>query len=80
MVLLLISGVIKVIKFFVGLLPGISFDEYNVPDTITEIVNLLDYILPMDTLDAIFSATLVITGFRLILSIVNKILDILDVI
>ena len=81
MILLLLSSiVIKAVRLVIGLLPGISIDEYVVPDLITEIINLLDYILPMDTLNTLFGLTLVITGFRVVLAIINKILDIIEVI
>lgn len=80
MILLLLSSiVIKAVRLIIGLLPGISIEEYVVPDLITEIINLLDYILPMDTLNTLFGLTLVITGFRVVLAIINKILDIIEV-
>lgn len=80
MILLLLSSiVIKAVRLVIGLLPGISIEEYVVPDLITEIINLLDYILPMDTLNTLFGLTLVITGFRVVLAIINKILDIIEV-
>ena len=80
MILLLLSSiVIKAVRLVIGLLPGISIEEYVVPDIITEIINLLDYILPMDTLNTLFGLTLVITGFRVVLAIINKILDIIEV-
>lgn len=80
MILLLLSSiVIKAVRLVIGLLPGISIEEYVVPDLITKIINLLDYILPMDTLNTLFGLTLVITGFRVVLAIINKILDIIEV-
>ena len=80
MILLLLSSiVIKAVRLVIGLLPGISIEEYVVPDLITEIINLLDYILPMDSLNTLFGLTLVITGFRVVLAIINKILDIIEV-
>lgn len=80
MILLLLSSIIiKAVRLIIGLLPGISIEEYVVPDLITEIINLLDYILPMDTLNTLFGLTLVITGFRVVLAIINKILDIIEV-
>lgn len=80
MILLLLSSIIiKAVRFVVGLLPGISIEEYVVPDLIVEIINLLEYILPMNTLNTIFGLTIVITGFRVVLAIINKILDIIDV-
>ncbi len=81
MILLFLSSIIiKAVRFVVGLLPGISIEEYVVPDILTEIVNLLNYILPMDTLNTIFGITIVITGFRIVLAIINKILNILEVV
>lgn len=80
MILLLLSSIIiKAVRLIIGLLPGISIEEYVVPDLITEIINLLNYILPMDTLNTLFGLTLVITGFRVVLAIINKILDIIEV-
>lgn len=80
MILLLLSSIIiKAVRFIVGLLPGISIEEYVVPDLITEIINLLNYILPMGTLNTLFGLTLVITGFRVVLAIINKILNIIEV-
>lgn len=79
MILLFITSIaIKVIGFILDLLPGMDIPVYEVPVLLTEIMNLLKYILPMNTLNTIFGLTMVITGFRLILAIINKVLNLLE--
>lgn len=81
MILLLLTALaIKVISTIVGFLPNISIPVYDVPNSIVQIINFLNYILPMDTLGTLFGFTIAITSFRIVLSIINKILNLLEVI
>lgn len=81
MVLLFISAlVVKVVGFIISLLPDISIPVFEVPNLIIQIINLLNYILPMDTLATLFGFTVVITSFRVTLAIVNKILSLIEVV
>lgn len=75
----LVKAVIDGVKLVVDLLPDWDFPIIEVAKSIEEIVNFCGYILPMDTLADIFALTVAITGFRLILAIVNKVMDILEV-
>ncbi len=72
-------AVISVITLIIGLLPTLDIPIFVVPDLFVEILNLLYYILPMDTLSTIFSLTILITGFRIVLAIIHNILSILEV-
>ncbi|MGN0551575.1 MAG: hypothetical protein ACI4I4_07015 [Acutalibacteraceae bacterium] len=81
MVLLLLSAlVIKVVGFILSLLPDISIPVFEVPNLFIQIINLLNYILPMDTLGTLFGLTIAITSFRITLAIINKILSLIEVI
>lgn len=81
MVLLLLSAlVIKVVGFILSLLPDISIPVFEVPNLFIQIINLLNYILPMDTLGTLFGLTLAITSFRITLAIINKILSLIEVV
>lgn len=80
MLLFLLSEVfIKIFDFFIGLLPDVSIPVLEVPALLVQIVNLLNYILPMDTLGTLFGLTIMITSFRIVLAIINKILSLLEV-
>lgn len=81
MVLLFLSTlVIKVVGVILDLLPNVSIPIFEVPNLIVQIINLLNYILPMDTLATLFGFTIAITSFRVTLAIVNKILHLIEVI
>lgn len=81
MVLLFLSTVLlKVAKLVLGLLPDVYIPEFEVHYSFLEIINLLYYILPMDDIAKIFGLTVLITGFRIILAIINKVLNLLEVI
>lgn len=80
-ILNLISSLIfKVVDLVIGLLPDFVVPAFEVPTLLVQIINLLYYILPMDTLSYIFGLTVGITGFRIVLAIINKILNLLEVI
>lgn len=80
MVLLFLSNaVLDVVRLILDLLPDWDIDIFQVPTLFTEIINLLYYILPMDTLKTLFGLTIMITSFRIILAIVNKVFSVLEV-
>lgn len=80
MLLFISKAVIDVIRFILGLLPDWDIPTVEVPRNIVEIVNLLYYFLPMNTLSILFSITILITGFRLVLAIITRVLDFLQII
>lgn len=80
MLLFISKAVIDIIRFILGLLPDWDIPAVEVPRSIVEIVNLLYYFLPMNTLSILFSITILITGFRLVLAIITRVLDFLQVI
>ena len=80
MLLFLLSEVfIKIFEFIIDLLPDVSIPVLEVPALLVQIINLLNYILPMDTLGTLFGLTIMITSFRIVLAIINKILSLLEV-
>lgn len=80
MLLFISKSVIDIIRFILGLLPDWDIPTVEVPRNIVEIVNLLYYFLPMNTLSILFSITILITGFRLVLAIITRVLDFLQII
>lgn len=80
MLLFISKAVIDIIRFILGLLPDWDIPAVEVPRSIVEIVNLLYYFLPMNTLSILFSITILITGFRLVLAIITRVLDFLQII
>ncbi len=80
MLLFISKAVIDIIRFILGLLPDWDIPTVEVPRSIVEIVNLLYYFLPMNTLSILFSITILITGFRLVLAIITRVLDFLQII
>ncbi len=80
MLLFISKAVIDIIRFILGLLPDWDIPTVEVPRNIVEIVNLLYYFLPMNTLSILFSITILITGFRLVLAIITRVLDFLQII
>ena len=80
MLLFISKAVIDIIRFSLGLLPDWDIPTVEVPRNIVEIVNLLYYFLPMNTLSILFSITILITGFRLVLAIITRVLDFLQII
>ncbi len=78
--LVLFSALLSVADFILDLLPGVDIPVYEVPKSVVEIANLLYYILPMDTLNFLFGLTISITGFRIVLAIINKFLNLIEVI
>lgn len=78
--LVLFSALLAVADFILNLLPGISIPVFEVPANMVEIINLLNYILPMDTLSFLFGLTISITGFRIVLAIINKLLGLIEVV
>lgn len=79
MLLFISKAVIDIIRFILGLLPDWDIPTVEVPRNIVEIVNLLYYFLPMNTLSILFSITILITGFRLVLAIITRVLDFLQI-
>ena len=80
MLLFISKAVIDIIRFILGLLPDWDIPTVEVPRNIVEIVTLLYYFLPMNTLSILFSITILITGFRLVLAIITRVLDFLQII
>lgn len=81
MILLFLSAIVlKVVDLVISLLPTLNIPVFEVPSLIVQIINLLNYILPMDTLGTLFVLTISITGFRIILAIVNKVISLIEVI
>lgn len=78
--LVLFSALLAVADFILDLLPKIEIPVFEVPTNLVQIINLLNYILPMDTLNFLFGLTITITGFRIILAIINKLLGLIEVI
>lgn len=79
-ILNLISSLIfKVVDLLIGLLPDFIVPVFEVPTLLVQILNLLYYILPMDTLSTLFALTIAITAFRIVLAIINKVLNLLEV-
>lgn len=76
---LLSEAFIKIFEFIIDLLPDVSIPVLEVPALLVQIINLLNYILPMDTLGTLFGLTIMITSFRIVLAIINKILSLLEV-
>lgn len=80
MLILFISELLlKVVKVILDLLPDVHIPVFEVHYSFMEIVNLCYYILPMGDIATIFGLTVLITGFRIILAIINKVLNLMEV-
>lgn len=80
LILFLSDLLLKVAKVILDLLPDVYIPEFEVNYSFMEIINLCYYILPMGDIATIFGLTVLITGFRLILAIINKVLNLMEVI
>ena len=79
LILFLSQLLLKAAKLILDLLPNVHIPEFEVQYSFTEIINLLYYILPMGDIATIFGLTVLITGFRIILAIINKVLNLMEV-
>lgn len=63
---------IDIIRFFIGLLPSVSFPEFTFVGTVESIFNVVWYFLPMDTIITLFSLGAVITLIRVVLAVIFR--------
>lgn len=80
MLLFISKAIIDIIRFILGLLPDWDIPVVEVPRSVVEIVNFLYYILPMDTISVLFGISVLITSFRIVLSIIYRVSQFIEVI
>lgn len=74
------KAIVDIIRFILGLLPDWDIPVVEVPRSVVEIVNFLYYILPMDTISVLFGISVLITSFRIVLSIIYRVSQFIEVI
>lgn len=80
MLLFISKAIVDIIRFILGLLPDWDIPVVEVPRFVVEIVNFLYYILPMDTISVLFGISVLITSFRIVLSIIYRVSQFIEVI
>lgn len=80
MLLFISKAIIDIIRFILGLLPDWNIPVVEVPRSVVEIVNFLYYILPMDTISILFGISVLITSFRVVLAIIYRVSQFIEVI
>ncbi len=80
MLLFISKAIVDIIRFILGLLPDWDIPVVEVPRSVVEIVNFLYYILPMDTISVLFGISVLITSFRIVLSIIYRVSQFIEVI
>ena len=80
MLLFISKAIVDIIRFILGLLPDWDIPVVEVPRSVVEIVNFLYYILPMDTISVLFGISVLITSFRIFLSIIYRVSQFIEVI
>ena len=80
MLLFISKAIVDIIRFILGLLPDGDIPVVEVPRSVVEIVNFLYYILPMDTISVLFGISVLITSFRIVLSIIYRVSQFIEVI
>lgn len=80
MLLFISKAIIDIIRFILGLLPDWDIPVVEVPRSVVEIVNFLYYILPMDTISVLFGISVLITSFRVVLAIIYRVSQFIEVI
>lgn len=80
MLLFIFKAIVDIIRFILGLLPDWDIPVVEVPRSVVEIVNFLYYILPMDTISVLFGISVLITSFRIVLSIIYRVSQFIEVI
>lgn len=80
MLLFISKAIVDIIRFILGLLPDWDIPVVEVPRSVVEIVNFLYYILPMDTISVLFGISVLITSFRVVLSIIYRVSQFIEVI
>lgn len=74
------KAIVDIIRFILGLLPDWDIPVVEVPRFVVEIVNFLYYILPMNTISALFAISVFITSFRIVLAIIYRVSQFIEVI
>lgn len=80
MLLFISKAIVDIIRFILGLLPDWNIPVVEVPRSVVEIVNFLYYILPMNTISALFGISVLITSFRVVLAIIYRVSQFIEVI
>lgn len=80
MLLFISKAIVDIIRFILGLLPDWDIPVVEVPRSVVEIVNFLYYILPMDTISILFGISVLITSFRVVLAIIYRVSQFIEVI
>ncbi len=80
MLLFISKAIVDIIRFILGLLPDWDIPVVEVPRSVVEIVNFLYYILPLDTISVLFGISVLITSFRIVLSIIYRVSQFIEVI
>jgi hypothetical protein len=80
MLLFISKAIVDIIRFILGLLPDWDIPVVEVPRSVVEIVNFLYYILPMDTISVLFGISVLITSFRVVLAIIYRVSQFIEVI
>lgn len=80
MLLFISKAIVDIIRFILGLLPDWDIPVVEVPRSVVEIVNFLYYILPMDTISVLFGISVMITSFRIVLAIIYRVSQFIEVI
>lgn len=76
----LLSGLYDVIKFLFDLNPlNIELPTLSNVGAIAQIINLMNFILPMDTIGMLFILTFALTGVRLFIAIVKSFADLKNI-
>ena len=63
----------KFITWWLGLLPSINIPVWSVPSAMTDIVNALNYFLPMNTVWLCFTVMVSITAVRISVAVLLRI-------
>lgn len=80
MLLFISKAIVDIIRFILGLIPDWDIPVVEVPRLVVEIVNFLYFILPMDTISVLFGISVLITSFRVVLAIIYRVSQFIEVI
>lgn len=80
MLLFISKAIVDIIRFILGLIPDWDIPVVEVPRFVVEIVNFLYFILPMDTISVLFGISVLITSFRVVLAIIYRVSQFIEVI
>ena len=70
---LIVCLIDKFITWWLGLVPVLNIPVWSVPSSMTDIVNALNYFLPMDTVWLCFSIMMALTATRITIAVLLRI-------